>query len=145
MLYKKFFYFFPKIKFFSNTSPITSTISEESMETNLGYEEGTQENKNQNWYAKEYWSGDALSGEADTDGYNYYYLDPKGMVLDAYEYVEDDAENICITRIKNLLGVNWFEYFEISMDEVQELEILEIIKAKEFLKIKQLYALHNTK
>ena len=79
------------------------------------------------FYTKEYWAGDSKDGTlVNGDGYHFFRMKEKGLILEAYEvYESDDGEEV-VTPLPEMHNVSWiddlgFEDFE-ALDEISEIE-----------------------
>jgi len=83
-------------------------------------------------FAKEYWSGDSKDGSLiNGDGYHFFMMEPKGLIVEAYElYERDDGEEI-VTPLPEMHNVSWIEDLGF-----EDLDVLDRIEEREFDRVK---------
>ena len=84
-------------------------------------------------YYKEFWTGDSKDGSfCDGEGYHYYKM-KKSLIIEAYEYYENDEGIEVVTPYQEMHNVDWFS--DIGFDNF---EALDEVSEKEFNSIKDL-------
>ncbi len=82
-------------------------------------------------YSKEYWTGDSRDGAVvNGDGYHYYRMSNKGLIVEAYEFYETDEGEEIVSPLPEMQNVNWqkdlgFEDME-ALDSIDEIEFERI-------------------
>ena len=85
-------------------------------------------------YAKEYWVGDSRDGVLmNGDGYHYYRMLESGLILEAYEVYENDEGDEVVTSLPEMQNVDWIK--DLGFEDLEELDIIE---EKDFLRVKKL-------
>ncbi len=85
-------------------------------------------------FAKEYWTGDSRDGkQVNSDGYHYYRMQHDGLILEAFEYYESDDGLECVSKLPEMLKVNWFN--DLGFDDF---EVLDSITESDFNRVKEL-------
>lgn len=83
-------------------------------------------------FAKEYWTGDSRDGHlVNGDGYHYYEITKKGMIIDAYEYYEKEDGTMVVSPLPEMLNVHWIKDLGF-----EDLEVLDLIDESEYERIK---------
>jgi len=89
-------------------------------------------------FAKEYWTGDSRDGRlVNGDGYHYYRITRQGKILDAYEYYEKEDGSFVVSPLPEMRNVHWIEDMGF-----EDLEVLDFIPEKEYLRIKEANSRH---
>ena len=85
-------------------------------------------------FTKDYWSGDSRDGlVVNGDGYHYFRMEPKGLILEAYElYESEDGEEV-VTPLPEMHNISWIEDLGF-----EDLEVLDKVGEVEFDRIKGL-------
>ena len=87
-----------------------------------------------NIFAREYWTGDSRDGVVvNGDGYHFFRMQPKGLILEAYEVYENDEGVEIVTPLPEMLNVNWIDDLGF-----EDLEVLDKIDEREFTRVKNL-------
>ena len=75
-------------------------------------------------YAKEYWTGDSRDGYVvNGDGYHYYKMSGKGLIVEAYEFYEtDDGEEVA-SPLPEMLNIDWKK--DLGFDDMEALDVIE--------------------
>lgn len=83
-------------------------------------------------FTREYWTGDSRDGAlVNGDGYHFFRMAPHGLIMEAYEVYENDDGQEIVTPLPEMHNVRWIE--DLGFDD---LEILDAIEEREFLRIK---------
>lgn len=83
-------------------------------------------------YRKEYWVGDSRDGAlVSGDGFHYFRMLPEGMILEAFEIYENDEGEEVVNALPEMQNVDWIKDLGF-----EDMEILDEIEEKEFLRIK---------
>ena len=92
------------------------------------------ENQENEFFAREYWTGDSRDGQlVNGDGYHYFRLNHQGTILEAYEYYETDDGVGVSSRLPEMKNVGWIKDLGF-----EDFEILEEIAIKDFNLIKEI-------
>ena len=84
-------------------------------------------------YFKEFWTGDSKDGSfCDGEGYHYYRM-KNSLIVEAYEYYENDEGVEVVTPYPEMHNVDWFQ--DIGFDNF---EALDEVTEQEFNEIKEL-------
>lgn len=85
-------------------------------------------------YTREYWTGDSRDGGlVNGDGYHFFRMGEKGLIVEAYEMYESDEGEEVVTPLPEMHNVSWIEDLGF-----EDLEALDQIKEIEFHRIKDL-------
>lgn len=85
-------------------------------------------------YTRESWSGDSRDGAlVNGDGFHYFRMVEGGLILEAYEFYENEDGVEVVTPLPEMHNVNWIKDLGF-----EDLEALDRIEAKEFQRIKNL-------
>ena len=85
-------------------------------------------------YRREYWTGDSRDGSlVNGDGYHYYRMIKKGLIIESYEYYEMDDGSEVVSPLPEMLNIHW-----INDLGFETLDDLDIIKESDFEHVKEL-------
>ena len=85
-------------------------------------------------FAREYWTGDSRDGGlVNGDGYHFFKMLPKGLILEAFELYENEEGLEVVTPLPEMQNVSWIEDFGFG-----DLDDLDRIEEREFHRIKSL-------
>ena len=85
-------------------------------------------------FTKEYWVGDSRDGVlVNGDGYHFFRMLPKGLILEAYEVYENDEGDEVVTPLPEMHDVDWIK--DLGFNDMEE---LDIIPEQDFFRIKKL-------
>jgi hypothetical protein len=85
-------------------------------------------------YTKEYWTGDSRDGAVvNGDGYHYYRMSDKGLIVEAYEFYETDEGDEIVSPLPEMKNVNWQKDLGF-----EDMEALDSIDEGEFERIRDL-------
>ncbi|MFK7824124.1 MAG: hypothetical protein AB8G05_08205 [Oligoflexales bacterium] len=78
-------------------------------------------------FTREYWTGDSRDGSiVNGDGYHFFRMGDKGLIVEAYEmYESDDGEEV-VTPLPEMHNVSWIE--DLGFDDLDALDQIEEIE-----------------
>lgn len=75
-------------------------------------------------FTREYWTGDSRDGAVvNGDGYHFFKMLPKGLILEAYELYEDEEGGEVVTPMPEMHNVSWIEDF--GFEDLAELDTID--------------------
>lgn len=92
-----------------------------------------------NIFSKEYWVGDSRDGiVVNGDGYHFFRMLEGGLILEAYEVYENEEGEEVVTPLPEMHNVSWIK--DLGFKDMEELDMIE---EKDFLRIKKLSDSHR--
>src|SRR5512141_211415 len=92
-----------------------------------------------NIFAKEYWVGDSRDGiVVNGDGYHFFRMLTDGLILEAYEVYENEEGEEVVTPLPEMHNVGWLK--DLGFKDMEELDMIE---EKDFLRVKKLSDAHR--
>ena len=72
-------------------------------------------------YTKEYWTGDSRDGSiVNGDGYHYFRMKDKGLIVEAYEMYETEEGDKVVTPLPEMHNVCWID--DLGFEDLEALD-----------------------
>lgn len=84
-------------------------------------------------FKREYWVGDSRDGViVNGDGYHFFRMLPKGLIVEAYEMYENEEGDEVVTPLPEMQSVSWIDDLGFAdLDDLDEIDEREFSRIKE--------------